>query len=87
MVTEAMRFIFACNLTSLPAIAFPAGYDSHGLPVGVQVIGRPWAEHTLLRIANAAELIVPRRQPQVHYQILGRDDLVQSAVTDRLMPA
>jgi Asp-tRNA(Asn)/Glu-tRNA(Gln) amidotransferase A subunit family amidase len=86
-VTEAMRFAFTGNLTGLPAISFPAGYASHGLPIGLQVIGRAWAEHTLLRLANAAELIVPRRQPRVHYQILGHDDLVRSGLTDMLAHA
>jgi len=86
-VTEAMRFAFASNLIGLPAIAFPAGYDDQGLPIGFQVIGRPWAEHTLLRIANAAELIVPRHKPQAHYGILGRDELVRSVLTGRLVHA
>jgi Asp-tRNA(Asn)/Glu-tRNA(Gln) amidotransferase A subunit family amidase len=87
MVTEAMRFVFASNLTGLPAIAFPAGYDEKGLPIGFQVIGRLWAERVLLRIANAAELIVARRKPQLHYGILGQDDIVRSVLTESLMYA
>jgi Asp-tRNA(Asn)/Glu-tRNA(Gln) amidotransferase A subunit family amidase len=87
MVTEAMRFVFASNLTGLPAIAFPAGYDEKGLPIGFQVIGRLWAEHVLLRIANAAGLVVPRRKPQLHYEILGQDDIVRSVLTESLMYA
>jgi Asp-tRNA(Asn)/Glu-tRNA(Gln) amidotransferase A subunit family amidase len=81
-VTDTMRFIFVSNLTGLPAIAFPAGYDEKGLPIGFQVIGRLWAEHVLLRIANAAELIVARRKPQLHYEILGQDDIVRSVLTE-----
>ncbi len=69
-VTEIMRFIFPGNLTGLPAISFPAGYDEAGLPVGVQAIGRAWEEPTLLRIALAAEQLVERRQPAVYYDIL-----------------
>lgn len=69
-LTEIMRFATTSNLTGLPAISFPADYDGQGLPVGVQVIGRPWAEHVLLRLAHAAEQMVERRKPQVHFQIL-----------------
>jgi Asp-tRNA(Asn)/Glu-tRNA(Gln) amidotransferase A subunit family amidase len=68
--TEMMRFIFPGNLVGLPAIAFPAGYDEQGLPVGLHAMGRPWQEHRLLRIAMAAEGIVQRRLPGRYYSIL-----------------
>jgi Asp-tRNA(Asn)/Glu-tRNA(Gln) amidotransferase A subunit family amidase len=68
--TEIMRFAFPANFTGHPAISFPAGYDSTGLPVGMQAIGRPWGERMLLRIAAAAELIVERRAPQRWYPVL-----------------
>ena len=69
-LAELMRFAPYANLTGLPAISFPAGYDSNGLPVGLQAIGRAWEEHVLLRLARAAETIVERRAPQVHYRLL-----------------
>jgi Asp-tRNA(Asn)/Glu-tRNA(Gln) amidotransferase A subunit family amidase len=68
--TEMMRYIFPGNLVGLPAIAFPAGYDEQGLPVGMHAMGRPWEEHTLLRIATAAEYAVQRRLPASFYHIL-----------------
>ncbi|MBM3128567.1 MAG: amidase [Chloroflexi bacterium] len=67
---EIMRFATPANLTGLPAISFPAGYDSAGLPVGCQAIGRPWEENILLRLARAAEQVVERRKPQAHYRLL-----------------
>ena len=67
---EIMRFTTPANLTGLPAISFPAGYDSAGLPIGLQAIGRAWHEATLLRLALAAERIVERAAPQVHYRLL-----------------
>jgi aspartyl-tRNA(Asn)/glutamyl-tRNA(Gln) amidotransferase subunit A len=41
------------NLAGLPSLAFPAGYSAEGLPLGVQVIGRPGEETTLLGIGTA----------------------------------
>jgi Asp-tRNA(Asn)/Glu-tRNA(Gln) amidotransferase A subunit family amidase len=68
---EIMRFSTLANLTGHPAISIPAGYDAGGLPVGLQAIGRYWHEHTLLRLAHAAEKLVERRAPRVGYRLLG----------------
>jgi Asp-tRNA(Asn)/Glu-tRNA(Gln) amidotransferase A subunit family amidase len=65
------RFVTASNLTGLPAISFPAGYDGQGLPIGIQMIGRPWREDVLLRLAATAESFVERRLPRVHFQLHG----------------
>jgi Asp-tRNA(Asn)/Glu-tRNA(Gln) amidotransferase A subunit family amidase len=69
-LTEIMRFATPANLTGLPAISFPVGYSQKGLPVGMQAIGRAWGEHTLLRLALAAEQVVLREAPQLFYRIL-----------------
>jgi Asp-tRNA(Asn)/Glu-tRNA(Gln) amidotransferase A subunit family amidase len=69
-LTEIMRFTTQANFTGLPAISFPAGYNETGLPIGMQAIGRAWQEHTLLRLALAAEQMVERQAPQVHYEVL-----------------
>lgn len=70
LLAEIMRFALLANLTGYPAISFPAGYDGQGLPVGFQVMGPPWSEGTLLRLARVAEGIVERRGPAVHYRLL-----------------
>ena len=70
-LTEIMRFVTPANFTGLPAISFPAGYNEAGLPIGMQAMGRPWQEPTLLRLALAAEQVVERQQPQVYYRVLG----------------
>lgn len=69
-LTEIMRFATPANLTGLPAISFPAGYTPRGLPVGMQAIGRAWDEVTLLRLALAAENLVERQLPKVHFRLL-----------------
>ena len=43
------------NLTGLPAISIPCGFDGAGLPIGLQLVARPWAEARLLRVARAYE--------------------------------
>lgn len=71
LLDRLCRFARAGNFTGLPAISFPAGYDQAGRPIGFQAMGRPWEEHVLLRIAQAAERVVPREAPRVHRRILG----------------
>ncbi|MBD3765528.1 MAG: Asp-tRNA(Asn)/Glu-tRNA(Gln) amidotransferase subunit GatA [Rhodobacterales bacterium] len=48
-------FTVTVNLAGLPAIAVPAGLDGQGLPLGLQLIGRPWAEADLLNHAHVLE--------------------------------
>lgn len=48
-------YTISVNLAGLPAIAVPCGFSKAGLPIGVQLIGRPFEEETLLRAAHAYE--------------------------------
>ena len=43
------------NFTGLPAISVPCGFTQKGLPVGVQIAGRPFAEPEILRVAHTYE--------------------------------
>ncbi|PID35692.1 MAG: Asp-tRNA(Asn)/Glu-tRNA(Gln) amidotransferase GatCAB subunit A [Rhodobacterales bacterium] len=48
-------FTVTVNLAGLPGISVPAGLDAAGLPLGLQLIGRPWEEGDLLNTAYALE--------------------------------
>ena len=48
-------FTVTVNLAGLPGISVPAGLDKQGLPLGLQLIGRPWEEGDLLNTAYALE--------------------------------
>jgi aspartyl-tRNA(Asn)/glutamyl-tRNA(Gln) amidotransferase subunit A len=48
-------FTVTVNLAGLPGIAVPTGQDRTGLPLGLQLIGRPWEEAELLSSAYALE--------------------------------
>ena len=43
------------SLAGVPALSFPAGFTKSGLPIGLQLVGRPFDETTLLRVARAWE--------------------------------
>ena len=48
-------FTTPANLAGLPAVAVPSGLDARGLPLSLQIMGRPFAEATVLRAARAFE--------------------------------
>ncbi len=48
-------FTNAINLAGLPGISLPCGFDDAGLPIGLQIVGRPFDESTVLRAAHAYE--------------------------------
>ena len=49
------RFVRAINLLGLPALSLPCGFTSDQLPVGAQIIGRPFDEATVLWVGAALE--------------------------------
>lgn len=48
-------FTVTVNLAGLPGIAVPVGLDAQGLPLGLQLIGRPWDEAQVLNYAHVLE--------------------------------
>ena len=41
------------NLTGQPALTVPCGFDENNLPIGLQIVGRPWAEGLVIRVGHA----------------------------------
>src|SRR5437773_2207611 len=48
-------YTISANLAGIPAISVPCGYSKAGLPIGLQILGRPFEEETLLRGEHAYE--------------------------------
>jgi aspartyl-tRNA(Asn)/glutamyl-tRNA(Gln) amidotransferase subunit A len=55
VLAASWRFTYPYNLTGLPAISVPCGFDAQGLPIGLQIAAKPFDEVTLLRVAHAYE--------------------------------
>jgi aspartyl-tRNA(Asn)/glutamyl-tRNA(Gln) amidotransferase subunit A len=49
------RFMRAINVLGIPSLAMPCGFSKSGLPLGLQILGAPRAEDTLLKIGAAME--------------------------------
>ena len=53
VIDAFIRFNNPFNLTGLPAVSVPCGFGSAGLPVGLQIVGKPFDEAGVLRLAHA----------------------------------
>ncbi|MGI9350297.1 MAG: Asp-tRNA(Asn)/Glu-tRNA(Gln) amidotransferase subunit GatA [Rhizobiaceae bacterium] len=56
-------FTVTVNMAGLPGIAVPAGLDNKGLPLGLQLIGKPFEEETLFQASNVIEQAAGRFAP------------------------
>ena len=57
-------FTVTVNMAGLPGLAVPGGLSEDGLPLGLQLIGRPFDEETLFSIGSAIEKAAGRFTPQ-----------------------
>ncbi len=67
IIMEIMRFMRWVNYLGVPSLSVPCGFDATGLPIGMQLLGRPWAESTLFRIGHAYQSATDwhRRVPSI----------------------
>ena len=59
---DRLSFMYPFNLTGQPAATVPCGFTSDGLPVGLQIVGRPYADAAVLRAAAGFEALQPWAQ-------------------------
>jgi len=64
-------FTFPLNLTGLPAMQVPCGFDGEGMPVGLQVIAGRGEDELALAVAAEVEKMAEKRQPRVWVDLLG----------------
>lgn len=57
LIARLMRHTPAINYLGLPALALPCGFDARGLPIGHQLVGRPFDEGTLFRLGAAFQTV------------------------------
>ncbi|MGW2771746.1 amidase [Streptomyces olivaceoviridis] len=56
-----VRLSAPANITGIPSLSLPVGHDAAGLPIGMQLLGRPLEESVLLRVGHAYEQTQPAR--------------------------
>jgi len=56
---------FVLSLTGLPVASVPCGLDPDGLPVGLQIVGRPLGEEAVLALAHVVEQQQPIGRPRL----------------------
>jgi Asp-tRNA(Asn)/Glu-tRNA(Gln) amidotransferase A subunit family amidase len=69
---QVMKYIFLANGLGIPAVTCPVGYDTDGMPIGIQYQAKWWNEDLLLRLAHASEHIhgASTKKPQVYTSLL-----------------
>lgn len=67
MLSAIMQYTGVPSLTGLPSMSVPCGFSPDGLPIGMQIIGRPFDEATIFRVGQAYQEMTDwhRRQPNL----------------------
>ena len=85
---EPCQFTLPHNIMGTPAMSLPLAMHSTGVPIGVQIAGRPADEHLVLQLATALEQAMPWRDrvPPLHVANLAGRAEVFSAALPGLLP-
>ena len=73
-LARTVLYTAAWNLTGQPALTVPCGFSPEGLPVGLQLVGRPYDEATLIAAGAAYQAVTSwhERRPPLLAQLAGR---------------
>ena len=63
-----LRLTMPYNLAGLPAISLPCGFSSGSLPIGLQIVGKPFEESMILRIAHAYQQLTDWHRREIKTQ-------------------
>jgi Asp-tRNA(Asn)/Glu-tRNA(Gln) amidotransferase A subunit family amidase len=61
--SQVERNGFLASITGFPAIDVPAGFSEGGVPIGVELLGKPFSEATLIKLAYSYEQASHNRRP------------------------
>ncbi len=64
-----LRLTMPFNLAGLPAISLPCGFSTAGLPIGLQIAGKPFQEPMILRIAHAYQQLTDWHRREINRQL------------------
>jgi Asp-tRNA(Asn)/Glu-tRNA(Gln) amidotransferase A subunit family amidase len=64
-INQSVAFTFAQNLSGMPAVSVPCGYDTAGMPVGLQIIAPHGEDLRALAVAAAVEQVTVRHKPKI----------------------
>ena len=82
LLTEAMRLVAGFNLTGQPAISVCCGFGPGNLPIGLQVVGKPFRDDVVLRVAHTYQVTTAWLEPLLTAAVPPRTRL-GSTVDDR----
>jgi amidase len=79
-----MEVTIYATFAGLPCIAVPAGFGERGLPMGLQLIGRPRADADLLRVAAAYETAIPTSSRARRHELVAPGEVFRDQPLDHL---
>ncbi|NMB46197.1 MAG: Asp-tRNA(Asn)/Glu-tRNA(Gln) amidotransferase subunit GatA [Firmicutes bacterium] len=73
LMHQSDLYTVIANLAGIPALSVPCGYTEQGLPMGIQLMGKPFDEPTILKVGHAYEqhACLPVRWPQMEVKTNG----------------
>ncbi len=68
-------YTISANLAGIPGISIPCGFTQKGLPVGIQILGRPFEEEIMLKVAYALERALDIKKPKRFWEKETEDEI------------